>query len=128
MTGYSLKVSFLPTLGKTGKETRSMRHSFGPCLSRKFLTLGRRKIQVGTKVQVRATTTGAVVREMTVVLVRETTEAMTVVTQDKTTGEVAVTVIQDVVDEMTGIVVETEAGTLVSEIPEKMTVSPSSLH
>jgi hypothetical protein len=65
---------------------------------------------------------------MTVVLTRETTEAMTVVTQDKTTGAVAVTVIQDVVDEMTGIVVETEAGTLVGEIPEKMTVSPSSLH
>jgi hypothetical protein len=58
---------------------------------------------------------------MTVVLTRETTEAMTVVTQDKITGAVAVTVIQDVVDEMTGIVVETEAGTLVSEIPEKMT-------
>jgi hypothetical protein len=118
MTGYSLKVSFLPTLGKTERGIRSMRHSFGLSLSQKFLTLGRREIQVGVKVL-----------GMTVVLVRETVDAVTVVTQDKTTGAVAVTVIQDVVDEMTGIVVETEAGTLVGKIPgEKTTVSPSSLH
>jgi hypothetical protein len=64
---------------------------------------------------------------MTVVLIRETMDAMTVVTQDKTTGAVAITVIQDVVDEMTGDEM-TEAGTLVGEIPGKMTPSPSSLH
>jgi hypothetical protein len=52
---------------------------------------------------------------------------MTVVTQDKTTGQVAVTVIQDVVDEMTGDEM-TEAATLVGEVPNGMTTSPSSLH
>jgi hypothetical protein len=77
---------------------------------------------------------------MTVVLTRETTKAMTVVTQDKITGAVAVTVIQDVVDEMTGDEM-TEAVTLVGKIPGMMTeavtlveeedlmmTSPSSLH
>jgi hypothetical protein len=51
---------------------------------------------------------------MTVVLVRETMDATTVVTQDEMTGAVAVTVIQDVMDEI-GTVIETEAGTLVGE-------------
>jgi hypothetical protein len=66
---------------------------------------------------------------MTVVLTRETVDGMTVVTQDKITGEVAVTVIKDVVDEMTGETVETEAVTLVGEEipdPSRTMTSPSS--
>ncbi len=117
MIGFSVKASFLPTPGKTERGIRSMRHSFGPQLSSRFLTLGRKGIQVG-----------AVVLGMTVVLVRETVDATTVVTQDKMTGVVAVTVIQDVMDEMTGDEM-TEAGTLVGEEVEvQMTTSPSSLH
>jgi hypothetical protein len=108
-----VKVSFLPTLGKTERGIRSMRHSFGLCLSSKFLTLGRRRIQVGVKVL-----------GMTVVLTRETTEAMTVVTQDKITGEVAVTVMTGA--EMTEEEM-TEAVTLVREEDPTMK-SPSSLH
>jgi hypothetical protein len=50
-------------------------------------------------VTVRAVTgglpTGAILREMTVVMIVETLGGMTVVTQDKTTGEVAMTVILD---------------------------------
>jgi hypothetical protein len=77
-------------------------------------------------VQVRDKITGAVVREMTVVLVNETLGGMTVVTQDKITGAVAITVIQDVVEEMTGEEM-TEAMTLVREEDPTMTF-PSSLH
>jgi hypothetical protein len=86
-----------------------MPRSFGPLLSSKFLTLGRREIQVGVEIL-----------GMVVVLVRETVDAMTVVTQDEMTGVVAVTVIHDVVDE-TGAVVETEAGTLVGDHSEMTT-------
>jgi hypothetical protein len=88
--------------------------SFGQQLSSRFLTLGRREIQVG-----------AVVLGMTVVLVRETVDAVTVVTQDEITGVVAVTVIViEEEDEMTGTVIEGEAGTLIGD-HNQMTTFPS---
>jgi hypothetical protein len=102
-----------------------MRHSLGPLLSSRFLTLGRRRIQVGTVVQVRDVMTGTVIREMTVVVVVETIDGMTVVTHDKTTGVVAVTVIKVEEETETGRIVNGEAVTLVGEETVQMT-SPSS--
>jgi hypothetical protein len=114
MIGFLSKALSALILGRDVMARRSMPTSFGPLLSSRFLTLGRKGIQVG-----------AVVLGMTVVLVRETVDAMTVVTQDEMTGAVAVTVIQDVVDEMTGEVIEVEAGTLVGEVPDRMMTSRS---
>jgi hypothetical protein len=84
---------------------------------------------VGTKVQVRDKTTGAVVREMTVVLVIETVDGLTVVTQEQTTGAVAVTVMLIEEETETGRVINGEAATLVGEKEEALTMTfHSSLH
>jgi hypothetical protein len=80
-----------------------MRRSLERSISSKFLTLGRKGIQVGAVVTVREMTgglpTGAVLAEMTVVMIVETQDGMTVVTQDNQTGAVAVTVILEEMSE-----------------------------
>jgi hypothetical protein len=125
MIGFSSKVHNVPTHGRVEMARRSMPTSLGPLLSSKFLTLGRRRIRVGTVVQVRDVMTGAVIREMTVVLVQETVDAMTVVTQDRESGLVAVTVMMIKEETETGRVINGEAGTLVGEVETVLMESPS---
>jgi hypothetical protein len=128
MIGSSLKALNALIHGRDVMGKRSTPTSLGPLLSSRFLTLGRRRIQVGTVIRVRDEVTLDVIREMTVVVVLDKVDGMTVVTQDKTTGMVAVTVIKVEEETILGRVINGEAGTLVgAEIAEMAeTIYPSS--